>query len=116
MKLLPKNRVLILLYHQIDRGSNPKYYSNFVSKESFEKHIEFLWKRGYSFLALKDLLEFFKGKHSTPSKSVIVTFDDGYLDNLTNGWPILKRYGARATIFLTTDQFFCSTWALSFLR
>jgi peptidoglycan/xylan/chitin deacetylase (PgdA/CDA1 family) len=100
---LPKKRVLILLYHQINRGSNAKYYSNFVSEESFEKQIAFLCKHDYSFLALKDLLDFFEGKKTTPSRSVIVTFDDGYLDNLLNAWPILKRYGARGTIFLTTE-------------
>ena len=100
---MPKRRVLILLYHQIDRGNNPKYYSNFISKESFEKHIAFPRKHGYSFFVLKDLIEFFKGSNSASPRSVVVAFDDGYLDNLTNAWPILKRYGAKGTIFLTTE-------------
>ena len=91
-----------MLYHQIDSGGNPKYYSNFVSPESFERQITFLHKQDYSFLALKDLSVFFEEDRTMPTKNVIISFDDGYLDNLTNAWPILKRYGAKMTIFLTT--------------
>jgi peptidoglycan/xylan/chitin deacetylase (PgdA/CDA1 family) len=103
LKPLPKKRVLILLYHQIDKEANVKYYSNFVSKESFEKQIAFLRKQDYHFLALENLADLLEGNRTIPSRSVIVTFDDAYLDNLTNAWPILKHYGATGTIFAVTD-------------
>jgi len=43
-------------------------------------------------------------KESLPVKSVVITFDDGYQDNLTNALPILKKYGFKATIYLVNDR------------
>jgi peptidoglycan/xylan/chitin deacetylase (PgdA/CDA1 family) len=43
------------------------------------------------------------GKIDLPPKPVIISIDDGYLDNYTNAFPILQRYGQTATIFLATD-------------
>ena len=100
---LPKERFIIFLYHKIDGVSNPSYSSLFVSKEAFERQIEFLHRRSYTFLTSEDLVDFMGDNASVGKKAVLITFDDGYLDNLINAWPILQRYGARATVFLTTE-------------
>ena len=44
-----------------------------------------------------------KDGHPVPSKSVVLTFDDGYLDNWVFAYPLLKKYGFQATIFLSLD-------------
>jgi peptidoglycan/xylan/chitin deacetylase (PgdA/CDA1 family) len=97
------DQVLILLYHKIDRIRNPKYRDLFVSPEAFEKQIAFLHARDYSFLTAKDLIDFIETDRSFPIKNVFVTFDDGYLDAFNNALPVLQRYKAKGTIFLTTE-------------
>ncbi|MEW6665515.1 MAG: polysaccharide deacetylase family protein [Thermodesulfobacteriota bacterium] len=72
-----------------------------MSPEIFDRHMRFLYRKGYSFLSEQDLVTFLFGDVPLPGRSVMVTFDDGYLDNYTNALPILERYGARATIFLS---------------
>jgi hypothetical protein len=48
---------------------------------------------------MSDLRSYIEGR---PPQSVLVTFDDGYRDNLTNALPLLVRYGIRATFFIAT--------------
>ncbi len=50
-------------------------------------------------------------KDNLASKSVIITFDDGYKDNLTNALPILQKYGFKATIFIIINRF-NNDWSL----
>jgi peptidoglycan/xylan/chitin deacetylase (PgdA/CDA1 family) len=53
----------------------------------FEKHVKFLISKNYNFINFKDNKSFNMG-----SKMVLITFDDGYLDNYTYVFPIIKKY------------------------
>jgi peptidoglycan/xylan/chitin deacetylase (PgdA/CDA1 family) len=71
-----------------------------VSPKNFEQQLSFL-KQTRQVMRCS---EFFKAheKGTLPSNAVAITFDDGYADNLEKGWPLLKRAGLPATLFLTT--------------
>ena len=43
-------------------------------------------------------------KDNLPKKSIAITFDDGYEDNFTNAFPILKKYKVKATIYIVVDR------------
>jgi peptidoglycan/xylan/chitin deacetylase (PgdA/CDA1 family) len=90
---------LILLYHRVaEVQSDPWLLS--VTPRHFAEHLEVLRKVGRPMRLdhlVKDLRE---GK--SLYRSLIVTFDDGYADNLYNAKPLLERYEIPATIFLTT--------------
>jgi len=73
-----------------------------VSPETFEEHMAYLARKKYHALAADEFLEFLQGKRALGGRSVLITFDDGYLDNYVYAWPILKRYGLKATIFAIT--------------
>lgn len=66
----------------------------------FEKQIKYLSKN-YKVLGVKDLIDV-ERLNLTKGKKVVITFDDGYLDNFYNALPILKKYNTKATIFITT--------------
>lgn len=70
-----------------------------VKLEVFAKQMEFIHKRGYKVISLDDYIkQRLAGKRLI--NTVVITFDDGYADNYTNAFPVLKRYHFPATIFV----------------
>ena len=95
--------VPILMYHSISwdpGGYRIQYFETNTFPSIFEEHMRFLAAEGYKPVGLECLLA--TDTEKTGSKPVVITFDDGYLDFYRNAFPILKRYGATATVFLPT--------------
>ena len=99
---VPYDRPRILMYHMI-REPIPgrKFNSLRVAPAMFERQIRHLAEEGWRSLTMS---EAFARRESLPEKTVVITFDDGYRDNLTHALPILERYGFRATLYLVTDR------------
>jgi peptidoglycan/xylan/chitin deacetylase (PgdA/CDA1 family) len=94
-----RGRVLILLYHRVaEAGSDPWQLA--VSPRHFEEHLQIL-SEACRPLRLRDLSGAVE-KGSLPRRRVVVTFDDGYADNLLNAKPLLEKYDVPATVFITT--------------
>lgn len=91
----PKNRLPILMYHQIKKESDDELT---VSVKNLEEQFHHLTKNGYTTLFFKDL-----NQNKLPKKSIIITFDDGYDNNREFLEPLLKKYGLKATIFIPTN-------------
>jgi peptidoglycan/xylan/chitin deacetylase (PgdA/CDA1 family) len=73
-----------------------------VTPANFEMQLAWLRSQGYQSITLADLVYHLAVGWSLPEKPVILTFDDGYRDNYTNAFPLLKRYGYVGTFFLVT--------------
>ena len=101
-----KSFVLCLMYHSVD---NEKGKGGIFVNE-FEEHIKWIKdKRTFKMEELKNL------NYTLPKNSILITFDDGYKNNYTLAFPILKKYNIKATIFLNTkfigkDEFYLN-WA-----
>ena len=92
----------ILMYHMIrDKISGKKFNSLRVSPVNFERQIKYLYENGWQSYTMSEAI---KEKKNLPLKSVVLTFDDGYQDNLINALPILKKYAFKATIYLVNDR------------
>ncbi len=92
--------VPILNYHQVnDRDHNALT----VSTKDFDAQMKFLSEEGYHSLSLPELLDIWEKDGELPEKPVVITFDDGYLDNYEDAFPILQKYRMKATIFPVTD-------------
>jgi FkbM family methyltransferase len=92
---------LVLLYHRIADDELDSQLLT-VSPENFEGHLKEL-KEKYRVVSLYALIqEISKGRLN--SDTIAITFDDGYLDNLTNGMPLLEKYELPATIFITSGM------------
>jgi peptidoglycan/xylan/chitin deacetylase (PgdA/CDA1 family) len=96
------------MYHSIDDKKLPKLKGLRVDTKTFEKQIAYLAKNKYKSYTLAEMIE---QKDKLEKKSVVITFDDGYRDNLTNALPILKKYNFKATIFLIINRF-DNDWSL----
>jgi len=92
--------VPVLMYHHV---SSHKGALVTITPENFESHARFLADEGYKTLTLDEFAAFKKGRLELPKKSVLITFDDGWIDNYLVAYPILKKYSLRATIFVITD-------------
>lgn len=90
----------VLMYHSIDYEKNNELR---IPKEVFRNQMELLMKEGYTSLTLDELFNFLKNNNPIPDKSIVITFDDGYMDNYINAYPILKELNINATIFVITD-------------
>lgn len=88
-----KNFVLCLMYHSIDSEKN----KGGIFVDEFEEHIKWIKdKKTFKMEELKGL------DYTLPPNSILITFDDGYKNNYTLAFPILKKYNMKATIFLNT--------------
>ena len=80
----------------------------FVSTSTFQKHLELLQSR-FEVLNLQDLIDRLLAGKSI-SQCCALTFDDGWLDNYQNAFPLLQEFNLPATIFLTTDYIGTNYW------
>lgn len=96
-------RIPILFYHKINSPSpHARIKGLYVSPRSFYWQMKYLQWRGYIPISLDDLLFWLEGGRALPPRPIVLTFDDGYKDNYTNAFPILKEFGFSATVFIVT--------------
>jgi peptidoglycan/xylan/chitin deacetylase (PgdA/CDA1 family) len=81
----------VFLYHQVNKNSD-------MSEKLFEEHLKIIKKNSMNTITVTDLLN-----KNIPKKSMLITLDDGYKDNYTNVFRLLKKYNMKATIFLNTQ-------------
>jgi peptidoglycan/xylan/chitin deacetylase (PgdA/CDA1 family) len=94
----------VLMYHSVAPEIGDwafKYLS--LAPDVFEDQIFTLASAGFVTVTLSDLHDYVAGKRRLPPKALVLTFDDGYLDNWVFAFPILRKYGFKATIFVSTD-------------
>ena len=92
--------VPILNYHMV--GS--LHHALCVTPSDFDEQMAYLAEEGYHTISPDDLIGYLKVGKQLPDKPILITFDDGYVDNYENAYPILKKYGFTATIFLVTGK------------
>ncbi len=113
----PCTNLPVLMYHHVEPEENAKLNKRTglnVPPEMFKKQMEYLVSKGYSTVFPSDLANFFDSGTPLPSKPVMITLDDGYVDNGDLMFPILRQLGLKVTIYLATglmENFNYLTWA-----
>lgn len=104
--LLTSNTIPIpvLTYHQVDQppAKGAPYRSLVVAPQDFARQMQFLSLLGYRGLSMGDLMPYLRGEKV--GKVVGITLDDGYLNNLQNAAPVLKRHGFTATCYVVSQR------------
>ena len=102
-----RNRLTTLTYHRIAdplaadfRGLVPNVSA---TPETFAAHLD-LVQRWFNVIPLEMLLAWLRGGGDLPPRAALITFDDGYRDNLTAAMPALRARGLEATIFVTSGK------------
>lgn len=87
----------VLMYHKVnDLWPNPTT----VPTEVFAGQMEHLGRLGYTPVSLEAVRDHYADGVPLPPRAVLITFDDGYRDNLVNALPILRRHGYPAVVFV----------------
>ena len=107
----------VLMYHHVEAIETAKENNRAgldVPPERFNEQMKYLIAKGYVSIVPQDLVNFFDNEMKLPSKPVLITFDDGYVDNGDEAFPIMKSLGVKGTIYIPTglmDNFDYLTWA-----
>ena len=92
----------VLEYHSI--GSHPNRPQGMViAPSTFEKHLQYMQAHGYHMVTVAELAERLSTGKSM-DKYIALSFDDGYTDNYTEAFPLLKKYGARGTFSVINSK------------
>jgi peptidoglycan/xylan/chitin deacetylase (PgdA/CDA1 family) len=112
-------RVPVLMYHYVIPQAYNREPGNrsIINLEAFEQGMDYLYQEGYYTASLSELEDYVHGRIRLPEKTVVITFDDGYENNYIYAYPLLKKYGFRAAVFIigervqeqTTKQFDLNT-------
>ncbi len=100
-----KTAVPILMYHYIGNNPNPKDTARntlSVTPDKFEAQMKYLSDNGYTPISLDTLYAIFNKQASPPTKPIVLTFDDGYIDFYFNAFPILRRFDFHVVSFIPT--------------
>lgn len=92
--------VPVLMYHHVSPVKNDMVS---VMPSVFEGQMRHIKDAGYLTLSLDELIGFMEGRFKPDRRSVVITFDDGYLDNYIYAYPVLKAYGLKAAVFIVSD-------------
>ena len=94
-------QIPVLAYHKIDDPTaDIKLRGAFTSPKNFARQMSYLKKCNFEFYTASELIDFYRQHGTFPPRAITLTFDDGWKDNYTNAFPIMKKLGIRATIFL----------------
>lgn len=92
------------MYHSIANDGPPELAPYRVSPGAFRRQMLFLQEHGYHSISLTEWAFSIATKRYIPGRPVIVTFDDGYADFVSNACPVLAETGLRATMFVVTGK------------
>jgi peptidoglycan/xylan/chitin deacetylase (PgdA/CDA1 family)/UDP-N-acetylglucosamine:LPS N-acetylglucosamine transferase len=106
MKKAVPDFIPVLMYHKIPDAPLATKHQIFVTKENFEKHLAYFKARDFTPITFLDYQDFASGRRPLagfPRRPIILTFDDGYIDNYTNLLPLMQQYGYRGVLYLLGD-------------
>ena len=96
----------VLMYHYVRINPDPADKIGIglsVPPAEFERQMRYLVDNGYQVVGLEDIVASLRNGSALPPRAVALTFDDGYMDFRQAAYPVLKRYGLKATSFVITD-------------
>ena len=94
----------VVMYHGVMPSRDDWIWNYLITPlDVFEGQMRMLEKRGWTTVSLTQLHDHMARNAPLPEKPVVLTFDDGYLNNWVYAYPVLKKYGHHAVIWMSTD-------------
>jgi peptidoglycan/xylan/chitin deacetylase (PgdA/CDA1 family) len=94
----------VIQYHKIDVPARDALVrGGYTPPRRFARQMRRLKKQGFEFYSASGLVEYYRERGSFPPGGITLTFDDGWRDNYTHAFPILRELNIKATIFLVAS-------------
>lgn len=102
--LQARRRIPVVMYHRIvETPAVESRHGTWVTAERLAAQLDSLARRRFTTITFRDYAAYLAGEQKLPGKPVILTFDDGYADNYTLAFPLLRARGMKAVIFAIGD-------------
>jgi len=99
------HHIPVVMYHRIvDAPPEGSRHGTWVTKARFAVQLASLARRGFATITFRDYAAYLDGARALPRRPIVLTFDDGYADNHSNAFPLLRKHGMTAVIFLIADR------------
>lgn len=92
------NKMPIIMYHNVVKGTHPKRGNYVIHPNEFEKDLIYLQSNGYTTILINDLIKYKENGTPLPEKPIILTFDDGHKSFLSYVVPLLEKYNMKAVV------------------
>jgi peptidoglycan/xylan/chitin deacetylase (PgdA/CDA1 family) len=93
--------VPVIFYHKIDKPAPDSLVrGGFTPPKRFARQMAYLKQAGFDFYTTSELIAHFQEQGRFPPNGIALTFDDGWKDNYANAFPVLRKFGIKATIFI----------------
>jgi len=96
--LAPGEKLRVLMYHSVSVDGRRDDLT--VSDAQLEEHFHYLRSKGYNTILLSDLIAQYDQNRPLPPNPVLITFDDGFRNNIEVAYPLAKKYGVKINLFL----------------
>jgi len=96
----------VLMYHKIPDAPLASKHQIFVTKDNFAQHLAYFQRQKFTPITFLDYQAFASGQRPLaefPRRPIVLTFDDGYVDNYTNLLPLMQQAGYRGVLYLLGD-------------
>lgn len=90
--------VPVVVYHKISSNKKPDFLT--VATSDMRQHLEYITKKGYNTIFLSDMIDYIEKGKALPPRPLMITLDDGFRDNYTDLYPLLKEFNCKANIFI----------------
>lgn len=94
--------ILVLAYHRVAAGNTGPVPA--VTPGDFARQLDYLERAGYQSISPGVLASYLDGRGRLPRRAVLITFDDGWADNYTTAWPLLRARHFTATVFMVSGR------------
>ena len=95
-------RFVILMYHMVSEPKTAAEIKYACRPKQFEQHLQMLLNEGFKPVSIGAIEDYYINHTPLPDKAFLITLDDGFEDNYSNAFPILRRYQIPAIIYLAT--------------
>ena len=94
----------VLMYHYVVDTPQAKKDKRIIKPRSLEQQLRFLKENQYNVIGINEYAKLLKENQFIPRNTVVITFDDGHLDNYTYAYSLLKKYNLPAAMYVIVDE------------